>query len=258
MPVRVGSVTIGGGAPVAVQSMTCYRYVTRSCHGSPMRRPVEGGSDLLRVTVNTDAAARSVPEIKERMLEAGCDAPLIGDFHYNGHLLLTRHPACAEALDKYRVNPGNVGPGGKHDENFAVFCAVASELNKPLRIGVNSGSIDEALVLREMGRHDADGNRNATTNRCMVEFGPRLHRPRPVPGSSGGPDRHLLQGLTASGSSLDLQRARPEHSTATPSRPHRSWFRGSRSHVVSRAPRDSPQRTSRRHRSSLFDDGSGR
>src|SRR6185369_10706871 len=98
------------------------------------------GSDMVRVTVNTAEAAGAVPEIKQRMVDAGCTAPLIGDFHYNGHLLLTKFPECARALDKYRINPGNVGTGRRRDEQFATICKVAVDQGKPVRIGVNGGS----------------------------------------------------------------------------------------------------------------------
>src|ERR1700704_1298787 len=101
---------------------------------------------MVRVTVNVPEAAAAVPEIKQRMLDAGCEAPLIGDFHYNGHLLLTKHPDCARALDKYRINPGNAGTGKRRDEQFATICRVAVDHGKPVRIGVNGGSLNQELV----------------------------------------------------------------------------------------------------------------
>src|SRR5688500_18481505 len=110
----------------------------------------EAGSEMVRITVNVPEAAAAVPEIKARMLDAGCRAPLIGDFHYNGHLLLTRYPACAAALDKYRINPGNVGTGRRRDEQFATICKVAIDHDKPVRIGVNGGSLNQGVVLGEM------------------------------------------------------------------------------------------------------------
>ena len=110
----------------------------------------EAGSEMVRVTVNLPEAAAAVPEIKQRMLDAGVTAPLIGDFHYNGHLLLTRYPDCAQALDKYRINPGNVGTGRRRDEQFATICAVARDNGKPVRIGVNGGSLNQELVLAKM------------------------------------------------------------------------------------------------------------
>src|SRR5205814_10287623 len=107
----------------------------------------EAGSEMVRVTVNLPEAAAKVPEIKQRMLDAGCRAPLIGDFHYNGHLLLAKFPACAAALDKYRINPGNVGTGKRRDEQFATICRIAVDNAKPVRIGVNGGSLNQELVV---------------------------------------------------------------------------------------------------------------
>ena len=131
----------------------------------------EAGSEMVRVTVNLPEAAAVVPEIKQRMLDAGCTAPLIGDFHYNGHLLLTRYPACADALDKYRINPGNVGTGKRRDEQFATICGVARDRGKPVRIGVNGGSLNQELVMARM-QENTDRNLGLTSdeivNECMV------------------------------------------------------------------------------------------
>jgi (E)-4-hydroxy-3-methylbut-2-enyl-diphosphate synthase len=131
----------------------------------------EAGSEMVRVTVNLPEAAAAVPEIKRRMLDAGVTAPLIGDFHYNGHLLLTRFPACAEALDKYRINPGNVGTGRRRDEQFATICSVARDRNKPVRIGVNGGSLNQELVVAKM-QENTDRALGHTSeeviNECMV------------------------------------------------------------------------------------------
>src|SRR6478672_9425863 len=110
----------------------------------------EAGSELVRVTVNLPEAAAAVPEIKRRMLDAGCTTPLIGDFHYNGHILLTKYPDCAKALDKYRINPGNVGTGRRRDEQFITICRVAADNGKPVRIGVNGGSLNQELVMQKM------------------------------------------------------------------------------------------------------------
>src|SRR5205809_2138760 len=123
--VKVGSVQVGGGAPVVVQSMTMTDTADAPATAAQCVELAEAGSEMVRVTVNTPDAAAAVPEIKARMLDAGCAAPLIGDFHYNGHLLLTKFPACAAALDKYRINPGNVGTGRRRDEQFATICKVA-------------------------------------------------------------------------------------------------------------------------------------
>src|ERR687896_89693 len=134
--VRVGNVQVGGGAPVVVQSMTMTDTADAAATARQCIELAEAGSELVRVTVNLPEAAAAVPEIKQRMLDAGCAAPLIGDFHYNGHLLLTKYPRCAQSLDKYRINPGNVGTGKRRDEQFSTICGVAAELGKPIRIGV--------------------------------------------------------------------------------------------------------------------------
>jgi (E)-4-hydroxy-3-methylbut-2-enyl-diphosphate synthase len=126
---------------------------------------------MVRVTVNVPEAAAAVPEIKQRMIDAGCAAPLIGDFHYNGHLLLTRHPACADALDKYRINPGNVGTGRRRDERFATICKVAMDRGKPVRIGVNGGSLNQELVVARMQENtdrDLGKSSEEIINDCMV------------------------------------------------------------------------------------------
>src|SRR5262245_43785621 len=129
---RVGHVRVGGGAPVVVQSMTMTDTADPASTARQCIELAEAGSELVRVTVNLPEAAQAVPEIKQRMLDAGCTAPLIGDFHYNGHLLLTRYPECAKALDKYRINPGNVGTGRRRDEQFATICKVAVDHNVPV------------------------------------------------------------------------------------------------------------------------------
>jgi (E)-4-hydroxy-3-methylbut-2-enyl-diphosphate synthase len=148
--VKVGHVQVGGGAPVVVQSMTMTDTADARATAAQCVELAQAGSDMVRVTVNTPEAAAAVPEIKKRMHDAGCRAPLIGDFHYNGHALLTRFPDCAGALDKYRINPGNVGPGRRRDEQFATICRVAVDRGKPVRIGVNGGSLDQQLVVAKM------------------------------------------------------------------------------------------------------------
>src|SRR5450756_3001136 len=130
--VKVGPVQVGGGAPVVVQSMANTDTADAPATARQCIELAQAGSELVRVTVNTFEAAAAVPEIKRRMLDAGVTAPLIGDFHYNGHLLLTRYPDCAQALDKYRINPGNVGTGKRRDEQFATICGVARDRNKPV------------------------------------------------------------------------------------------------------------------------------
>src|SRR6266508_964221 len=169
--VRVGHVQIGGGAPVAVQSMTMTETADVPATAQQCIDLAEAGSELVRVTVNVPEAAAAVPEIKQRMLDAGCHAPLIGDFHYNGHLLLTRYPRCAQALDKYRINPGNVGTGRRRDEQFATICKVARDNERPVRIGVNGGSLNQELVMAKM-QENTDRNLGRSSedilNECMV------------------------------------------------------------------------------------------
>ena len=155
--VRVGPVLVGGGAPIVVQSMTSTDTADAASTARQVIELARAGSELVRVTVNLAEAAAAVPEIKRRMLGEGCDAPLIGDFHYNGHLLLTRNPACAAALDKYRINPGNVGQGRHRDEQFATICKVARDLDKPVRIGVNGGSLNQELVVAKMQENGERG-----------------------------------------------------------------------------------------------------
>ncbi len=171
IPVRVGAVQVGGGAPVIVQSMTMTDTADPRATAAQCVELAEAGSEMVRVTVNTPEAAAAVPEIKQRMLDAGCTAPLIGDFHYNGHLLLTRFPTAAAALDKYRINPGNVGTGRRRDEQFATICRVAGEHGKPVRIGVNGGSLNQELVMARMQQNTAEGlgrSSEEIINDCMV------------------------------------------------------------------------------------------
>jgi (E)-4-hydroxy-3-methylbut-2-enyl-diphosphate synthase len=171
VPVRVGRVQVGGGAPVVVQSMTMTETADAEGTARQCVELVEAGSEMVRVTVNTPEAAAAVPEIKQRMLDAGVDAPLIGDFHYNGHLLLTRFPETARALDKYRINPGNVGTGRRRDEQFATICTVAVDNGKPVRIGVNGGSLNQELVVARMQENtdrDLGLTSDAIIHECMV------------------------------------------------------------------------------------------
>jgi (E)-4-hydroxy-3-methylbut-2-enyl-diphosphate synthase len=169
--VKVGHVLVGGGAPVVVQSMTMTETADAEATARQCVELAEAGSEMVRVTVNTPEAARAVPEIKQRMLDAGCTAPLIGDFHYNGHLLLTRFPDAARALDKYRINPGNVGTGRRRDEQFATICRVAVDHDRPVRIGVNGGSLNQELVVAKM-QENTDRALGRTSeeviNECMV------------------------------------------------------------------------------------------
>jgi (E)-4-hydroxy-3-methylbut-2-enyl-diphosphate synthase len=169
--VRVGPVQVGGGAPVVVQSMTMTDTADVAATAAQCIELAGAGSEMVRVTVNVPEAARAIPDIKRRMLDAGVTAPLIGDFHYNGHLLLTKFPDCARALDKYRINPGNVGTGRRRDEQFSTICKVAVEHGKPVRIGVNGGSLNQELVVAKMQENtDRDIGRSSEDiiNECMI------------------------------------------------------------------------------------------
>ena len=148
--VRIGKVTVGGEAPVVVQSMTNTDTADHVATAVQCAELARAGSELVRITVNTPEAAAGVPKIREQLDRMGVDVPLIGDFHYNGHRLLLDNPACAEALAKYRINPGNVGFGKKKDEQFAQMIELACRYDKPVRIGVNWGSLDQDLLARMM------------------------------------------------------------------------------------------------------------
>ena len=209
--VRVGNVLVGGGAPVVVQSMTMTDTADAAATARQCIELAEAGSEMVRVTVNVPEAAAAVPEIKRRMLDAGVTAPLIGDFHYNGHLLLTRFPDCAAALDKYRINPGNVGTGKRRDEQFATICKVARDQNKPVRIGVNGGSLNQELVVAKMQE-----NTDARSRTHLGRDHQRVHgalgaavdragaRVRPAARS----DHHLVQDLAPAGSDRGLSQSR--------------------------------------------------
>src|SRR5262245_52274936 len=146
----IGGVRVGGSLPVVVQSMTNTDTEDAAATALQVKLLAEAGSELVRITVNTRAAAAAVPEIRRRLGDLGVTAPVVGDFHYNGHQLLTDYPDCARSLDKYRINPGNVGVGDQHDENFRRMIEVAVAHRKPVRIGVNWGSLDRALLTRLM------------------------------------------------------------------------------------------------------------
>jgi (E)-4-hydroxy-3-methylbut-2-enyl-diphosphate synthase len=150
VPVNVGGVWIGGNHRIAVQSMTNTDTADVAATVDQVQSLALAGSELVRITVNTREAARAVPQIVVRLRERHISAPIIGDFHYNGHILLREYPDCARALDKYRINPGNVGMGKKHDDNFRSIIEIALENGKPVRIGVNWGSLDQSLVTRLM------------------------------------------------------------------------------------------------------------
>jgi (E)-4-hydroxy-3-methylbut-2-enyl-diphosphate synthase len=148
--VRVGSVTIGGGHPIVVQSMTNTDTADVEATARQVQQLAAAGSELVRITVNNEDSAAAVAPIRERLDASGCHVPLIGDFHYNGHMLLTKYPDCAEALAKYRINPGNVGFGRKKDSQYSTMIEKALEYGKPVRIGVNWGSLDQELATRLM------------------------------------------------------------------------------------------------------------
>src|SRR5205814_8951156 len=151
--VNVGGVAVGGGAPVVVQSMTNTDTADIVGTVAQVAALARAGSELVRITVDRDEAAAAVPHIKERLLKQGVTAPIIGDFHYIGHKLLADHPACAEALDKYRINPGNVGFKDKKDRQFGAIVETAIKHGKPVRIGVNWGSLDQELLTHLMDQN---------------------------------------------------------------------------------------------------------
>jgi (E)-4-hydroxy-3-methylbut-2-enyl-diphosphate synthase len=169
--VKVGNITVGGGTPIVVQSMTNTDTADVETTLQQTLELAEAGSEIVRWTVNVPEAAAAVPVIKKRLLDAGCNVPIIGDFHYNGHVLLTKYPECAAALDKYRINPGNVGAGQRRDEQFSTICKVAVDHGKPVRIGVNGGSLNQELVMRKM-QENTDQNLGKESeeiiNDCMV------------------------------------------------------------------------------------------
>jgi len=166
--VRVGHVQIGGGAPIVVQSMTSTDTADAAGTAKQCLDLAGAGSELVRVTVNLPEAAAAVPEIRRRLDDAGCDVPLIGDFHYNGHLLLAQVPDCARVLAKYRINPGNVGHGARRDEQFATICKVARDHGKAVRIGVNAGSLNQELVMAKM-QENTDRALGLTSEQVLAE-----------------------------------------------------------------------------------------
>src|ERR1700720_2258818 len=168
---RLGHVMVGGGAPIVVQSMTNTDTADVATTFKQTVELAEAGSEIVRWTVNVPEAAAAVPEIKKRLLDAGSNVPIIGDFHYNGHVLLTKYPECAKALDKYRINPGNVGAGQRRDEQFSTICKIAVDNGKPVRIGVNGGSLNQEPVMPKM-QENTDNNLGKESeeiiNDCMV------------------------------------------------------------------------------------------
>ena len=170
--VKVGNVTIGGGAPVVVQAMTNTDTANPEATARQCAELSAAGAELVRITVNTTEAAVAVPGIRRQLDDQGWTTPLIGDFHYNGHLLLRENPECASALAKYRINPGNVGRGPRQDDNFAEICEIAIDLGAAIRIGVNGGSLDTALVTMRMDENATRNNPRSSEdvlNECLVE-----------------------------------------------------------------------------------------
>lgn len=169
--VTVGNVKVGGGAPIVVQSMTNTDTADAAGTAKQIMELADAGSELVRITVNTEEAAAAVPEIKNQLLKNGYSVPVIGDFHFNGHRLLENNPACAEALDKYRINPGNVGRGKARDPQFQMMVEFACKYNKPVRIGVNGGSLDQSVFTRLLDENRALTNPEplaAVTRKAIV------------------------------------------------------------------------------------------
>ncbi|MEQ9574206.1 MAG: flavodoxin-dependent (E)-4-hydroxy-3-methylbut-2-enyl-diphosphate synthase, partial [Rhodospirillales bacterium] len=158
VPVKIGKVAMGGLNPIVVQSMTNTDTADIDGTVEQIHALAQAGSEIDRVTVDTERAAAAIPHIKEKLLARGVDTPIVGDFHYIGHKLLESHPACAEALDKYRINPGNVGFKEKRDTQFSKMVEKAIEYGKPVRIGVNWGSLDQDLVVRLMDENAKSAN----------------------------------------------------------------------------------------------------
>lgn len=172
VPVQVGNVIIGGDAPVVVQSMTNTDTEDAVRTANQIAELAKAGSELVRITVNTREAAAAVPDIRTRLDNMGIDVPIVGDFHFNGHKLLTENLECAQVLDKYRINPGNVGKGKRRDEQFARMIELAAEYDKAVRIGVNWGSLDQDLLAKKMDlakQQDGEVNIEAVMHETLIE-----------------------------------------------------------------------------------------
>jgi (E)-4-hydroxy-3-methylbut-2-enyl-diphosphate synthase len=172
VPVKVGNVTVGGGAPIVVQSMTNTDTADVDATVRQVAALNRAGSEIVRITVDRDEAAAAVPRIKERLLKMGVEVPIVGDFHYIGHKLLADHPGCAEALDKYRINPGNVGFKDKKDRQFSAIVEMAIKHDKPVRIGANWGSLDQELLTHLMDENTKSPNpqdARAITREAMIQ-----------------------------------------------------------------------------------------
>ena len=166
--VMVGNVAVGGGAPIVVQSMTNTDTANHTVTTKQIFDLWKAGSEIVRITVNDEDSAKQVSRIKNDLLALGCDVPLVGDFHFNGHKLLTKYPDCAKSLDKYRINPGNVGKGAKRDEQFSTMIKLAIDYDKPIRIGVNWGSLDQ-ILLKHLMDQNAKLDNPLSANKVMKE-----------------------------------------------------------------------------------------
>jgi len=166
--VMVGNVAVGGGAPIVVQSMTNTDTANHTVTTKQIFDLWKAGSEIVRITVNDEDSAKQVSRIKNDLLALGCDVPLVGDFHFNGHKLLTKYPDCAKSLDKYRINPGNVGKGAKRDEQFSTMIKLAIDYDKPIRIGVNWGSLDQ-ILLKYLMDQNAKLDNPLSANKVMKE-----------------------------------------------------------------------------------------
>src|SRR5262252_7671335 len=172
VPVMVDDVAVGGGAPIVVQSMTNTDTADAEATARQVAALARAGSEIVRITVDRDEAAAAVPHIKERLIKLGVAVPIVGDFHYIGHKLLADHPGCAEALDKYRINPGNVGFKEKKDKQFSAIVEMAIKYNKPVRIGANWGSLDQDLLTHLMDENvksNAPKDAREVTREAMVQ-----------------------------------------------------------------------------------------
>lgn len=216
-------VTIGGGAPVRVQSMTNTDTVDAIGTAIQVKELARAGSEIVRITVNTPEAAAAVPHIREQLDRMGVNVPLVGDFHYNGHKLLQDYPACAEALSKYRINPGNVGQGAKRDTQFAQMIEMACRYSKPVRIGVNWGSLDQDLLARIMdenaGRAGLAGAER--DDRGADHLGDRLGEEGRGNRPAGQPDHPVVQGVAGAGADRGVPRAGAPLRLCAASRPDR-------------------------------------
>ncbi len=179
--VDVGGVMVGGGAPIVVQSMTNTDTADVEATASQVAALARAGSELVRITVDRDEAAAAVPHIRDRLARMRVSVPLIGDFHYIGHKLLADHPACAEALDKYRINPGNVGFREKRDRQFGAIIEMALKYSKPVRIGVNWGSLDQELLTALMDTNAKSPSRSPPGRSCARRWCSRASSPGRAP-----------------------------------------------------------------------------